>query len=208
MKLVYAATHLRKYYGGRLALNLPEFELGRGEAVVLTGANGSGKSTLLRLLAFLESPSSGELQFFGSQDAPRRQITLLLQEPYLFKDTVMRNVTLGLILRGQRNGLAKAYEAAMRKAGFQEPSLFAARRPNQLSGGEKQRVALASRLILEPLALLLDEPTSNVDAASGRAIIAALAAFRANGGSLVCATHDPSLVSSLHAREIALHNHG
>lgn len=204
MSAIYFAENLRKSYDDRLALNMPTFRLESGETVALTGPNGSGKSTLLRILAFLEQPTYGKLHFFPDPDHPRRHVTLLLQESFLLKENVFRNVTLGLILRGIRHSLIEAYNQAMRAAGFANPEAFAKRSPGQLSGGEKQRIALASRLILNPAALLLDEPTSNVDVASGKSIIAALAQFRANGGSIVCATHDELLLKAIHGREITL----
>lgn len=204
MRFVYRAVNLRKYYDERLALDLPAFELARGEAVAVIGPNGSGKSTLLRILAFLEAPSSGTLLFYGNRAFPRRDVTLLLQEPFLLRESVFRNVTLGLLLRGITKNLEAAFNGAMLAAGFDEPDLFRDRRPSQLSGGEKQRVALASRLVLKPLALLLDEPTSSVDAASARAIVKTMAAYRGAGGSLVCATHDPALLAALDCRELAL----
>ena len=110
---------------------------------------------------------SGTLIYTGNQTDPRREVTLLLQEPYLMKASVFWNVTLGLRLRGmgvreQREG----YAQSMLAVGFSDPDSMATRGPGELSGGERQRIALASRLILSPSVLLLDEPTSIVDAAS------------------------------------------
>ena len=174
MNTLFEAHDLQKVYASRIALNLPFFRMERGEVVALTGYNGCGKSTLLRLLAFLEKPSSGSLRYFGDISDPRREITLLLQSPYLVKESVFRNVTLGLRLRGRRDGLARAYADAMQAVGFTQPDILAARRRDALSGGECQRVALAARLALKPAVLLLDEPTSNVDAASAHAIVTAV----------------------------------
>ena len=120
------------------------------------GRNGSGKSTLLRMLAFLEKPSSGLLNYLGGPE-PRREVTLLLQNPYLLKCSVFDNVTLGLRLRGDRENLPARYAEAMRAAGFADPQAMASRYSSQLSGGERQRISLASRIILKPRVLLLDE---------------------------------------------------
>lgn len=202
MSLIFEGKNIRKYYGDRLALELAEFSLQTGETVVVTGPNGSGKSTLLLILAFLERMSSGELRFFGTD--PARRITLLLQEPYLFRDSVFRNVTLGLRLRGVSKGLQARYEAAMEAVGFPEPTKFAKRRSSQLSGGEKQRIALASRLIIDPVVLLLDEPTANVDRASSKIIKSALKRYSLQGGAIVCATHEPGLLAELGNRQLEL----
>ncbi len=205
MNILFEAHDLRKCYGSITALHLPSFVMERGETVVLTGRNGSGKSTLLRLLAFLEKPTSGVLRYTGSQTEPRREITLLLQEPYLMKASVFWNVTLGLRLRGVDRKLArKGYMKSMLAVGFTDPESMASRGPGELSGGERQRIALASRLILSPSVLLLDEPTSNVDAASEKAILSVVRSLRARGVSVVCATHDRDVPAALDAREIGI----
>ena len=177
MSLLYEVRGLVRRYGRVTALDLPalgvdELRIHSGQVLTLVGYNGSGKSTLLRLLAFLEEPDEGRIIYHGGED-PRREVSLLLQEPYLLKTTVFENVVLGLKLRGRRDGLEDAYQAAMRQVGFDDPDAMRRRGPNALSGGERQRVALASRLVLRPRALLLDEPTSNVDVRSARAIAAA-----------------------------------
>ncbi len=116
MSTLFEAHELTKCYGSITALHIPFFTMEKGETVALTGRNGSGKSTLLRLLAFLETPTSGTLRYFGRQDDPRREITLLLQEPYLMKASVFWNVTLGLRLRG--------FDAKAQKKGYEESMLL------------------------------------------------------------------------------------
>jgi len=205
MNILFEARDLHMRYGGITALHLPDFTLKKGEVVVLTGRNGSGKSTLLRLLAFLEKPSSGSLHYYGHNSDPRREITLLLQEPYLMKAPVFWNVTLGLRLRGiGKDALNQRYRESMLAVGFSDPDAMSSRRPGELSGGERQRIALAARLILSPSVLLLDEPTSNVDAASEKAILKAIRFSLSQGASVVCATHDRDLPSALGAREVRL----
>lgn len=204
MSVLYEGRDLTQVYNGRTALALPEFRMERGEALALTGPNGSGKSTLLRLLAFLETPASGVLRYHGDGGEPRREVTLLLQDPYLLRETVFRNVTLGLRLRGRGREMEDAFRAAMRAVGFERPGDMASRTSRALSGGERQRVALAARLALRPTVLLLDEPTSNVDIRSARAIVAAVRRCMAEGTSVVYATHDQGLLDALGGRVLRL----
>jgi len=204
MSKVFELRELRKEYGGILALDLPKLDIMQGDLVSLVGRNGSGKSTLLRMLAFLEKPSSGTLKYFGGAE-PRREVTLLLQNPYLLKCSVFENVTLGLRLRGDSRSLQERYAEAMRAAGFAEPQAMASRFSSQLSGGERQRISLASRIIMKPRVLLLDEPTAHVDAASELMILDTVRACLAQGTTVVCATHDRQLFSSFpEVREMEL----
>lgn len=207
MSLLYEARDLKKYYGGRLVLDIPLFRLEQDAMLIIEGANGSGKSTFLRLLAFLEEPTSGSLQFFAGSN-PRRHCSLLLQEPWLMRSSVFANVTLGLKLRGIRDNLENRYHQAMRAAGFENPELFAKRRPGALSGGEKQRAALAARLIFNPAALLLDEPTAYVDAASAGHIIKTLLCAHEKGITIICSTHDESLAAALGAEKMKMRKPG
>ncbi len=204
---LYEAHNLVQRYNGREALNVPHLAIGQGETVFLTGPNGCGKSTLLRLLAFLERPAAGVLRYAGAADG-RKEATLLLQDPYLLHMSVYNNVLLGLKFRNHCKdhtaGMRQIFENCMKAAGFDEPWNFADRGPRELSGGERQRVALASRLALRPRVLLLDEPTANVDAASARALALAIQTCKADGITVVCATHDPALLRAIEAREIRL----
>ncbi len=208
MNILYEVHGLVRRYGTVTALDLPALGVDKlyiygGEVLILAGYNGSGKSTLLRLLAFLEDPDEGQLVYHGGKN-PRREVSLLLQEPYLLRTTVFENVVLGLKLRGLKNDLEEAYTTAMRQVGFEDPESMRRRGPNALSGGERQRVALASRLVLRPRVLLLDEPTSNVDVRSARAIAEAVTRCRDQGTAIVCSTHDPSLGQALGGRQLSL----
>ena len=204
MSKIFEIRSLRKEYGGILALDLPELDVMQGDLVSLVGRNGSGKSTLLRMLAFLEKPSSGALNYFGGPD-PRREVTLLLQNPYLLKCSVFENVTLGLRLRGDRADLPARYAEAMEAAGFADPEAMASRFSSQLSGGERQRISLASRIIMKPRVLLLDEPTAHVDAASEVMILDTVRACLGQGTTVICATHDRQLFAGFpSAREVEL----
>lgn len=203
-RVLYEVRDLERCYGGRVALRLKHFSVERGRVVALTGPNGSGKSTLLRMLAFLEKPDAGSVEFYGTPGVPpRHEATLLLQEPYLLKRSVFENVVFGLRVRGRRHDLQEQAAAALEAVGF-APGTVMRRQWRELSGGEKQRVALAARLVLHPLALLLDEPTSNLDARSAVAIHhAVLEAVRA-GTTVVVASHDKAWLEELDAQSLVL----
>jgi tungstate transport system ATP-binding protein len=153
--------------GPREVLRGIDLEVPRGQCVAVLGPSGAGKSTLLRLLNFLDAPSEGAIHFGeatiqASQDAPlalRRRITTVAQRPILLRRSVEANVAYGLRLRGRRN-CAPEVAAALAEVGLTELAKQPAR---TLSGGEAQRVALARAMILRPDALLLDEPTANLD---------------------------------------------
>ena len=167
---LYHLRDVRKSYNGRETLALETLEIARGEILALVGPSGAGKSTLLRLLNFLEEPAAGTIAFEGqaygpSRPAPlsvRRRVTTVFQRPVLLQRTVEANVAYGLGLRG---GTAKADVRRHVEATLQEVGLLGmAKAPARtLSGGEAQRVALARAMVLQPDALLLDEPTANLD---------------------------------------------
>ncbi len=222
--MLYRLENLVQRYGSHTALDmrpLPAVHIEHGSVWALTGPNGAGKSTLLRILAFLEPPSTGCLHFAGQQGLysyqahdkqkprissganPRLDATLLLQEPYLFKTSVLNNVCYGLRMRGQRENLREQALAALETVGFTDASVVD--RPwYQLSGGEKQRVALAARLVLKPLALLLDEPTAHTDVACSEAIHHAVHTVAAQGTTVIVSSHDKAWLESLNAQYLQL----
>ncbi|MEG2172268.1 MAG: ABC transporter ATP-binding protein [Desulfovibrionaceae bacterium] len=204
MSLLYEVHNLERRYGERVALRLNAFCVERGHIVALTGPNGAGKSTLLRLLAFLEQPDAGTIEFWGTAQAtPRHEATLLLQEPYLLKRSVLENVAYGLRVRGDTQNESERVSEALEQVGFKpEPILH--RQWWALSGGEKQRVALAARLIVRPLALLLDEPTASVDTRSARAIHAAVNRAAREGTTVIVASHDNTWLNTLCAESLCL----
>jgi tungstate transport system ATP-binding protein len=158
---------VQKRYDTRLVLEIDALDILPGEVFALVGPSGSGKSTLLRLLNFLEYPTSGSISFEGSEYqednqiplAQRRRVTTVFQRPMLLERSVWENVVYGLRLRGQRDAHNQTM-AALEQVGLAH---LAHQRARTLSGGEAQRVALARALVLNPQALLLDEPTANLD---------------------------------------------
>jgi tungstate transport system ATP-binding protein len=167
---LYRLRSVSKVYNGRQTLALEELEIKRGEVLALVGPSGAGKSTLLRLLNFLEEPSAGTVGFDGHEyalgrGAPlsvRRRVTTVFQRPVLLQRTVEANVEYGLRLRGgaRPRGATERVDRTLQEVGLAGLARAQAR---TLSGGEAQRVALARAMILEPDALLLDEPTANLD---------------------------------------------
>jgi len=151
----------------RMVLNIRELAIRRGEIVALVGPSGAGKSTLLRLLNWLETPDSGAICFeeadYGAGNEPplavRRRVTTVFQRPVLLQRSVAENVAYGLRLRGLHKADRRVAEV-LADVGLEALADHPAR---TLSGGEAQRVALARAMILEPTALLLDEPTANLD---------------------------------------------
>ena len=164
-----------------IELQIPHLDLPAGKIAVLIGDNGCGKTTLLKLLAGILRPLEGTVV------APERPV-LVHQRPYLFAQSVLANVMWPLrIRRIPRPEARRRAEAAIAQVGL---SALARRWAPFLSGGEKQRVAIARALVIRPSVLLLDEPTSNIDAVSVRAIERVLAETAASGTAVVMSTHN------------------
>ena len=165
--MMYELNRIRTLYGEKPVLDIASLSVEEGEILGLVGSNGSGKSTLLRHLAFLEAAQSGTLKYrgFDADSIPlhvRREIGILLPEPYLLKRTVRENLLFGLKIRGTLEDAQSRMNEALELVGLL-PKKFLHRAWHELSSGETQRVALASRLVLRPKMLLLDEPTNSLD---------------------------------------------
>ena len=180
-----------------------DLDLRAGETVGLVGPSGSGKTSLLMLLAGLEPPSAGSLVFAGQELAGldqdtlarwrRRQVGIVFQSFHLIAGmTAAENVAVPLELAGRDDAAAVAARLlAAVGLGARGRHL-----PGQLSGGEQQRVALARALAPRPALLLADEPTGNLDQATGARVMALLFALCAEAGStLLLISHDPALVA-------------
>jgi putative ABC transport system ATP-binding protein len=179
------------------------FRIAPGEAVAIVGASGSGKSTLLSLLAGLDAPSSGSVSLgevtLSSLDEDGRAKLRGERVGFVFQSfqllpalTALENVMLPLELRGDRDAESPA-RAILARVGLAERLEHY---PRQLSGGEQQRVALARAFVTRPALLFADEPTGNLDTATGQAIIDLL--FELNqqlGTTLVLVTHDEQLAA-------------
>ncbi|MCL1940937.1 MAG: energy-coupling factor ABC transporter ATP-binding protein [Synergistaceae bacterium] len=197
--MIYELENLRCSYKDRLALDIPYLAIERGSSIGLVGRNGSGKSTLLRVLGFLQ-PYEGILKFCGNLNPnvnEKRKATLLLQEPFLLRRSVFENVAYGLrIRRASHDEIRAGVQEALTNVGL-EPEHFAHRPWYALSGGESQRVALASRLALKPEVLLLDEPTANIDEESSILINDVLMKVKEKGTTVIIASHDITWLNEL-----------
>jgi len=207
---MYELQNLRTLYGEKPVLDIQSLSVYEGEILGLVGSNGSGKSTLLRHLAFLEAAQSGKLHYCGFDAASiplatRRDISILLPEPYLLKRTVRENLLFGLKVRGEAHNVDQRVHEALELVGLL-PKKFMHRSWHELSSGETQRVALASRLVLQPKTLLLDEPTNSLDYSGiPQFTDAILHANREWGTTIVIASHDLSWLSEIATRKIGLH---
>ena len=186
------------------ALRGVDVSVARGESVAIWGPSGSGKSTLLNLLGLIDAPSDGTLHFDGQDvsklsdndltDCRNRKIGFVFQGfnlvPVL---TALENVMLPLQIRGIAGGVAKRRAAEwLAHVGLES---FAAFRPDKLSGGQRQRVAIARALVTEPMLVIADEPTANLDSENSRAIIDLLQKMNAETGvTCVFSTHDQRLL--------------
>ncbi|HEX8419776.1 MAG TPA: ABC transporter ATP-binding protein [Sphingomonas sp.] len=180
-----------------------DLQVAAGETVALLGPSGSGKSSLMAILAGLERPSGGEVRVAGldvgrlDEDAlavaRRGRIGIVLQAFHLLPTmTAIENVAVPLELAGERDGFDAA-RAELEAVGLGARTTHY---PAQLSGGEQQRVAIARALVARPALLFADEPTGNLDAATGRSIMDMLFARQADRGTtLFVITHDASLAA-------------
>lgn len=208
--MMYTIEKLHKRYGQKPVLDISTLRVREGEILGLVGPNGSGKSTLLRHLAFLENADSGLLSYknFTSSTIPlhvKREISILLPEPYLLKRTVKENLLFGLKIRGDKENVEYRLNEVLELVGLL-PQKFLPRAWHELSSGETQRIALASRLILKPKMLLLDEPTNSLDFSGVPQFThAILHANKEWGTTVVISSHDLSWLSSIATRKIELH---
>lgn len=189
-----------------LALRGVDLAVGAGEFVALTGPSGSGKSTLLHLAGGLDIPDTGTV-FLGDQDLAalsgeerasvrRRKIGFVFQFFHLLSGlSVLENVALPLVLDGVADAEARA-AALVERVGLGHRRTY---RPTELSGGEMQRVAIARALVNSPRVILADEPTGNLDSATGDAIMDLLVEqVSAVGSALLLVTHDSRVASRAH----------
>ena len=203
------------YKGDTRAVDGVSLNINKGEFVFLVGQSGSGKSTMLRLLTAEEAPTEGEIHVAGkdlgrlsSWKVPylRRNIGSVFQDFKLLPNkTVYENVAFALEVIGRpRHIMAQQVPAILELVGLANKHKNF---PDELSGGEQQRVCIARAFVNRPLILLADEPTGNLDPATSVGIMRLLDRINRTGTTIVMATHDQTIVDRMRRRVVA-HAHG
>ena len=196
---LFSLAKLDKRFGQRVLFEDTRLELEAGSGYVLTGPNGSGKTTLLRIAAGLEPAERGQLSFRSESsttaDYPeewRHEIVYVHQQPYLFHTSIEKNLEYGLARRAippaERNARVRD---ALAWAGLEDKRDVP---PHKLSGGEKQRAALARAKVLNSTLLLLDEPTANLDGEARKQVLELVTSLCIENHTVVVASHDPEIM--------------
>jgi cell division transport system ATP-binding protein len=208
-------AHVTKEYPKGAALTDVSFHVPKGEFCFLTGHSGAGKTTALKLIYLADQPTSGDVRvsgFSSSRIAPRdvsrlrRRLGIVFQDFRLLEDrTAEENVAFALEVTGaRRSTIGPRVMRVLAQVGLTGK---AHQYPRELSGGEQQRVAIARALVNDPVVLLADEPTGNLDERATRGIFQLLRDINASGTAVLMATHDLDLVKSVDAHLVEL-QHG
>jgi len=206
--VVISLREIHKYYGeGEIRLHVLKginLQILEGEFIAITGASGSGKSTLLNLLGCLDRPTSGEF-FLAGRDVARMsddELSMIRNDEIGFIFQSFNLISALNVLDNVQVPLLYGPHVTASKTGRCRELLESVQldhrldhRPNQLSGGECQRVAIARALVNEPVMLLADEPTGNLDTSTGVQVLELIEQLHAEGRTIVMITHDPEVAA-------------
>ena len=209
MSLELNVDNLVKSFGPRKLFHIDQLRVGEGESLHLSGENGSGKTTLMKILAGLEKPCSGRVLVTPKarrwwSDRIHPQVIYLHQTPYIFNGNVRDNVAYGLRLRSysREETRIKVQQALV----WSRLEHLADQPAHSLSGGEKQRLALARAWILSPSLLFLDEPTANLDKQSVGTVEELVTQLLDKGTTVMVSSHQKNAVTDLCGRRLHLEN--
>lgn len=204
--------NVTKKYDSHLVLDSVNFYIENNEFVVLTGASGAGKSTVIALLIGAEKPTSGSVEVDGMYVSEmdistlqlfRRKVGVVYQDYKLLgKKTVFENVAFAMEVCNEPDELIhERVPVVLEKVGLLS---FQDKFPDQLSGGEKQRLAIARALVHKPRLIIADEPTGNLDEKNVRGIIDLLTQLHEEGNTVLLTTHDPFVRELVDGRHLIL----
>lgn len=213
MQLIELKNVYKRYSNGVSALSDINLSISKGEFVFVIGASGSGKSTLIKLLYRQEKPTSGEVYVGGINVAKlrngkvyklRRKLGIVFQDYKLLpKKTVYENVAFALEVYGLKvNEIRKRTIKAIEQVGLKDKLRSY---PDELSGGEQQRVSIARAIVNDPKVLICDEPTGNLDPDTSMEIMKVIDSINKDmGTTIIMATHDKEIVNSMKKRVILI----
>ena len=205
--------HLGKSFGTHEVLRDIDFTVKKGDVISIIGASGSGKSTLLRCVNLLETPSSGQILYHGTDvagrgvNAPeyRSHVGMVFQSFNLFNNmSVLKNCMVGQmkVLKRSKEEARQQALKYLEKVGM-APYINA--KPRQISGGQKQRVAIARALAMDPEVLLFDEPTSALDPEMVGEVLNVMQALAQEGMTMLVVTHEMAFARDVSRRVVFMH---
>ena len=205
--------HLGKSFGTHEVLRDIDFTVKRGDVISIIGASGSGKSTLLRCVNLLETPSSGQILYHGTDvagrgvNAPeyRSHVGMVFQSFNLFNNmSVLKNCMVGQmkVLKRSKEEARQQALKYLEKVGM-APYINA--KPRQISGGQKQRVAIARALAMDPEVLLFDEPTSALDPEMVGEVLSVMQALAREGMTMLVVTHEMAFARDVSSQVVFMH---
>ena len=210
---ILEVRHLGKSFGSHEVLRDIDFTVDAGDVISVIGASGSGKSTLLRCINLLETPTSGEILYHGTNVAGRgvkaaeyrSHVGMVFQSFNLFNNmTVLENCVIGqakVLGRSPADARTQAMKY-LEKVGM---APYVNAKPRQLSGGQKQRVAIARALAMDPEVLLFDEPTSALDPEMVGEVLTVMQTLANEGMTMLVVTHEMAFARDVSSRAVFMH---